>query len=349
MNRFQTLLLLTILGFSLFIMGCSNDDNGPLMPTVDFAPGVFIVNEGNFGSGNGSISFYHPETMDVSQDIFQAVNGRPTGDVVQSMAIGGDRIYVVANGSNTVEAVERGTFNSTATLTDGLANPRFAATHNDKVYVSNWGSFDENFQLDQSFVQVWEAGASAPSATINTDNGTENLMVVGDRLFASNSFTNTVSVIDLNTEEVISTLELYQGPGAMVLDAAGNLNVICTGNFQGQDGRIITINPNSLQITGTIELGLNPSNRLTVAEGTLFTIAGANVVKISPSGAPELVSIEGVTGLYGIDYDAARGEFYLGDAAGFQGNGKVIITDQNFEEKESFSTGVGPNGFVFEN
>src|SRR5690606_34856792 len=130
---------LMILAFTAFIVSCNSDDNGDL-PGVegDYADGVFVLNEGIFNASNASVSFIS-SSGEIQNHIFESVNGRMLGDVAQNMILTDELAYIVVNNSNTIEVVNRGTFESIATISEGLQNPRYIEIHNNKAYVSNWG------------------------------------------------------------------------------------------------------------------------------------------------------------------------------------------------------------------
>src|SRR5690606_28464601 len=100
--------------------------------------GYFVLNEGTFGNADASVTFIGDNGV-VHPDIFQTVTGNPLGDLAQSMAFEGDNAYIVVNGSNKIEVVNRFTFESEATLSSSLENPRYIAFANGKGFVSNWG------------------------------------------------------------------------------------------------------------------------------------------------------------------------------------------------------------------
>src|SRR5690606_16109293 len=131
---------LMILAFTAFIVSCNSDDSGDL-PGVegDYADGVFVLNEGIFNASNASVSFIS-SSGELQNHIFETVNGRMLGDVAQSMVLENGYAYIVVNNSNTVEIVNQNTFESTATISEGLQNPRYIEIHNNKAYVSNWGN-----------------------------------------------------------------------------------------------------------------------------------------------------------------------------------------------------------------
>src|SRR4051812_14357412 len=79
------------------LAACNSNDDGP---KGEFSSGVLITNEGTFGHGNGSVSYYNPATGETQQDLFGAKNNqKQLGDVVQSVTIDGDLAYIVVNNS----------------------------------------------------------------------------------------------------------------------------------------------------------------------------------------------------------------------------------------------------------
>ena len=60
---------------------------------------VYIINEGNFQSSDGSISYYDVENDTMYNGVYTAANNVPLGDVVQSMHVKGDRGYICVNNS----------------------------------------------------------------------------------------------------------------------------------------------------------------------------------------------------------------------------------------------------------
>ncbi|MEA3316518.1 MAG: hypothetical protein U9R54_01010 [Bacteroidota bacterium] len=124
------------LAIIFFASSCDNDDN---VIKGEFVNGVFISNEGNFGAGNGSISFYSVKGDSVSNNIFSKLNNRPLGDVVQSVKVFDNNAYIVVNASNKVEVVKYNDFVENGVITE-LSQPRyFAGISSDKAYVTQWG------------------------------------------------------------------------------------------------------------------------------------------------------------------------------------------------------------------
>lgn len=338
-----------LLAAALFFGGCGSDDRaaGP-------APGsakVLVVNEGNFSQSNGSITSFDPETGTATGNLFESVNNRPLGDVVQSLYIDADGVgYIVVNNSRKIEVVDALDFTSTATIDDGLANPRYLVRQGSKLYVSNWGNFDESFQLDQSYVLILDAVTFEKQGQVDTDDGTENLLVSSGYLYAANSFTNTVSVIELTSGELAKTLETGFAPGEM-LEFEGDVWLICGGNFGGNDGSIYKLTAEEAR--KEVELEMNPVAKLTLNPDSneLYFISGNKVGKYNVESKTidkGFVENADVTAFSGIGFNATEKVLYVADARGFQANGTVYRYSANGQLLTNFEAGVGPNGFVFQ-
>ncbi|WP_339789860.1 DUF5074 domain-containing protein [uncultured Imperialibacter sp.] len=332
---------------AVFLTSCGGDDEGEPNNGVG---SVYVVNEGNFNQTNGSITSYDPESGEVSAFVFQTANSRPLGDVVQSLFIDADEVgYVVVNNSKKVEVVNAD-FVSTATIEDNLANPRYLIRNNDQLFVSNWGTFDENYALDQSYVLILDATTFDKEGAVNTDDGTENLAYADGYVYASNSFGNTVSVIKTSTGKLETTLEVGYSPGEMVVDEAGAVWLICGGSYQGNDGAIYKLGTSAA--TKEVDLEVNPSARLSIDKehGVLYYIAGTSVGSYETAQKAlekAFITIDEAVGFYGLGYSEAEDVIYIADAKGFQGKGTVYRYSADGEALSTFEAGVAPNGFVF--
>src|SRR5687768_13166931 len=80
--KYRRLMLLSL--FTILMLSSCSDDPEPVKPG---AAGFFVVNEGGYGNGNTSISFYDRATDQMINDVFAARNGRPLGDQSQSMTM----------------------------------------------------------------------------------------------------------------------------------------------------------------------------------------------------------------------------------------------------------------------
>lgn len=204
----------------------NNDSTNTAMYIFDgTANGVFISNEGVFGAGNGSISFYDMINDTIINNVFSTVNARPLGDVVQSISLYSEsKAFICVNASNKVEVVDQKTFQSIGTV-ENIPGARYYATDGTYGYVSSWGS---------SQVKVIDPESLSIVDSIAVGSGPEQMLALTMQLFVANSGgyadDHTVSVIDmaLNTVSETITLSAYN-PSAMVADADNNIWVLAKG------------------------------------------------------------------------------------------------------------------------
>jgi hypothetical protein len=111
---FFTLLLCSSIVFS----ACEDEDPTPV-PLPDNLNGVFVVNEGAFLQGNGSITFISSDSASITPDIYSTVNNVPLGDVVQSMQLFRSKGYIAVNNSQKLVVVNMVDFKRQAVITVG--------------------------------------------------------------------------------------------------------------------------------------------------------------------------------------------------------------------------------------
>lgn len=343
------------------LTSCSADDNNePIIitsPLGNYENGIFILNEGGFGSSNSSVSFVDASGQ-VSNSIYNQVTGMNLGDVAQSIGLNGDNAYIVVNNSSTVEVVNRYTFTHVATVTTSILNPRFIVFNGNKGYISNWG--DPTNPADD-YVAVLNLETNLVDGTIPVAEGPEKLLVNNGKLYVAQkggyNYGNTVSVIDLNSQTLSTEIPVADVPDSMVIEN-GKLFVICSGkpSFTGDEtvAKVFKINA----ATNTIETSLSfpeashPSY-LQADNGSLYYLLESDVYRLNPvtfqleNTALFSPTADGVQVLYG--FSAHNSKFYVADAKDFVSNGEALVYDTNGAITQRFTVGVNPNSFYFEN
>ena len=352
----QWLLLLTI----LISFSCGGDDEGSNIDNL-YENGVFITNEGPFQTGTGTVSFYDRSTQEVTNGIFEAKNGRPLGNIVQSMQIHNELGYVVVNNSNKMEVVDPRDFSSVGVV-ENLEQPRyFLGIDDDKGYVSLWGSTG----LDGK-VAVVDLTSFSVTKTIDTGIGSEEMARVGDRIYVCNSgvfgVANTLSVIDITTDELLTNIEVGDNPQNIEIDMNGFLWVACTGaKIFNQDfsinleestsGRLVMVDPSNNEVQGEFvfeDVSLSPS-RLSInnSGNTLFYLLGGSVFSqsvnsMTPSTTPIISGF-----FYGLGIDPVENIIYASDAGDFASDGQVMRFNSDGTLIDTFQVGVIPGDFFF--
>ncbi|MEI6049867.1 MAG: DUF5074 domain-containing protein [Bacteroidota bacterium] len=222
-----------VLFFSV-VVSCTEIPN---IPKADFSfgGGVFILNEGNFRGGNGSLSFFSYDSLKIYNDLFHTVNGRPLGDVPNAIIIKEDKAYIVVNNSGKIEVIDRATLESKATI-NGLISPRQMAVINDnKAYVSS---------LYSDSVTIINLFDNSISGYINLRRSSEAIIIAGNKAYISNWVGGKeIMVINTINNQVIDSIEVGAEPESMVLDNNNKLWALCNGGWARQNyAELIVIN-----------------------------------------------------------------------------------------------------------
>ncbi len=335
------------------LASCDNENDGP---KGEYEHGAFIINEGGFGSSNGSVTFVNLVSLAAEQNIFRATGSEFAGDIVQSYTVSGDRGYLVINDDNKIEVVNANTFAPIETISDPqIVKPRYVEVIGNKAYISVWGDYDENYMLKDSRVVVYDLNARSVVKSIKTDNGVENLLYNGEYLFAaSNNFgmTDTLTVIDPSTNAIVKEIKLSYGPAGMVVDANNDLWIVATGSYLGNDGKLFKIDTETLTVIKEFAFTMNLGGDLCLTsdkKNVLFH-SGNLVYKISIDATqiPANPIFEaGLTEPYSLSLDPSTDEIYLGDALDYQSPGKVYVYGLDGALSHTIEAGINPTQVVF--
>jgi YVTN family beta-propeller protein len=336
---------LIILLFSILTWSCTKPSTGENDSPLS-GSGVFILNEGNFKWGNGSLSFYSYDSAKIYNELFLKVNERPLGDVPNSMIINGFLAYIVVNNSGKIEVINRNSLESVATI-NGLISPRnIAVVGNDKAYVSSMYS---------DSVAIINLKDYSVSGYINLRRSSETIVTSGNNAFVSEWVGgNEVMVINITNNRVIDSITVGPEPESMVIDKYNILWVLCNGgwtrtNFAELHG-INTVShivekklvfpyksssPTCLQIDGRGE--------------TLYYLEnGVRKMRIDALTLPSVPLIpESGQYFYKFGINPVNNDIFITDAADYQQYGDVMLYKNNGTLVSRNSAGVIPGLMCF--
>jgi hypothetical protein len=343
-NKFY-LLILGILFIG--IAGCDETNNTP----AQYNNGVFVINEGAFGSSNCELSFIASDNS-VYNNLYGANNGSAIlGDVLQSMLISNGKAYLIVNNSNKVEVVNINNLKNEATI-GGLVLPRYMVTYNGKGYISEYITFGTNGK-----VMVVDLGTNTLVDSVQVGIEPENMMVVGNQILVANSGDTTLHLI--NTTNLTKThIGNIDHPKYLTKTNDGNIWVLYTGSpaWTGTqtDGGLLVLNSTATAIVKNINIGSTPTNnpsQLTTDGNNLYYEYLGNIYKMDKNAvtAPASAFINApATSLYGLNYYAPSHTLLVADAKNFITSGVTKRYDASTGSLiDSLNVGVGPNGFVF--
>jgi hypothetical protein len=364
-KNFAPLNLLKVL--SLFLMlvfvACeSDDDTGVIEDKGDFANGVFVLNQGLMDAANASVSFIAADT--VMGDLFTRRNEDADilGDVLQDMVSVDTLSFLVLNGSESLMVVNNKNFKYVGEITEGISNPRYAEVYNGLIYVSQWGNDGEVAVVDPEQMQVVHS--------IDLGVGPEGLKVIGDELWVANcggyATDNTISVIDLNNDEVIEEITINDNPQDLVVDANGDVWVLATGYTQYDDAwNVISETPSALQKIDAssyeIESTFRPdetvygkATKIAISAdgqscyfGGGYGFPGVWEMSVDASELPQETFAD--VSVNGMSVNPANGDLYIGIAPNYTSDGSVEVYSSNGTQLATYNMnlGIGPCNFVF--
>lgn len=313
--------------------------------TVQIGNGVFITNEGNYNGGNASVFYYSFSTKMVSGDRFQPANGRPLGDVCQSMLIYNNNGYVVVNNSGKIEVVNPVNFKSSATIT-GLQSPRYILpVSSSKAYVTD---------LYANAVSIINLNSNTVTGKIPCAGWTEELTLSGNHAFVCNIRKSYVYMININTDMIDDSVKVNASPVCIHADKNGKLWVLCNGDTsQHSLPALCRIDPNTKQteVTFNLKNAASPSRlRFNSTLDTLYYLNnGIYQLPVLSSSLPSspLVS-QGTSLFYGLGIAPVSGNIYVSDAIDYVQNGNIyIFNSATGKQLSTFKAGVIPGDFCF--
>ncbi|WP_298476730.1 Calx-beta domain-containing protein [uncultured Maribacter sp.] len=302
-----------------------------------FENGILVSHEGNFGQGNASISFVSSDLENIENGIYKSVNGVDAwGDNAQSIAFNGDMAYVIMNGSQKIEVVNRYTFESVATIggpsESDFLNPRYMAIANGKGYVTNWG---DGSSTEDDYVAVINLETNTVESTISVVEGPEKIVAYNSTVYVAQQGgwgeNNVVTVIDATTNTVETTITVGDRPNSLRLDADNNLWVISGGNpsWTGNEtaGQMDKINTTDNTVTSTLNFAVteHPGN-LEVDGANLYYYMSGSVYEMEVTSTT-LPTASEITGLSFYDMAVINGKLYGVDAKDFVSNGSLEVYD----------------------
>ncbi len=346
-----------LLLFVLLVTACRKE---PLpIKEYDAERGVFICNEGNFMSGNASLSFFNINTNEISNHVFYNANSFPLGDVCQSMKIIGSYGFVIVNNSGKIMVINTTNFKHIATISN-LPSPRHLEFISEtKAYISDYTNHSVSIINPTTFQQL---GSVYVGAT------TEAICKGGDFIYASSwSFGQKIYKIDTRIDKVVDSVSVVIQPNSMVIDKNQKLWVLSDGGFNGSsygwvNAALTRINPQDMSIEEVFTFGnkdLSPS-RLQITQGgdTLYFLNGGWGIQISASGVCRMtitdnslpssaIIPENGRLFYGLGIHPRDGSIYVSDAQDYVKKSWVYRYSSQVNLLDSFKVDIGAGYFCF--
>lgn len=284
---YRRIWLLALIGGVVLTTGCRkeipmirSEVDYVTMPTApERIEGFFLVNEGNMGSNKCTIDHFDARTGGYQRNIFPERNPgvvKELGDVGNDIAIHDDRLYVVVNCSNLVEVMNVHTAEHIGSVT--IPNCRYIVFDGDRAYVSSYAG---PVQIDPE---------ARPGKVVEIDTRTltitrevvvgyqpEEMVITGGHLYVANSggyrypnYDRTISVVDLESFEVVNTIDVAINLHRMELDRFGRIYVSSRGDYYGTGSDIYVVDVATERVIGRLGLA---ASEMCIDDDRLYVIS----------------------------------------------------------------------------
>ena len=319
--------------------------------------GVLILNEGNMGSNDASVSFLSPDNELTNYIDRLANNDEELGDVGQSIAFHDDKAFIVLNASNKIVVVNSSTFEYIETIDTGLVNPRYMAFSGNKAYITCWGvgSNEEDDYLAVLDLDTYTLGQPVPMT-----NGVEKIEEINGKLYIAHqggygfeskvsvyniadATTTVINVGDVPKEMIVSGNNIYLLNGG-IPDWASSLGLVQTPSSIGK----IDLTTDTYQTLVTFSEDMPASHMAQQGDG-FYVTSKEKIYKYSLTTntldtAPFITTpVTDYLGIYGMDI--IEDKIYVGDANGYGNSGFVYVYSMEGNLLDTFNVGGLPNHF----
>lgn len=169
-----------------------------------------------------------------------------------------------------------------------------------------------------SYLAVIEGGKLSASVPVGADPA--DAVVSGPRLYVANSYSNTLSVIDMASSRVVTTIAVGVAPRALLADpSGGRVYAAVTGGYAAEVNRLEVVDAGRDVVSGSIPLSANVSQLVAdQTRGRLYILLpssrevlvsdGQQVLARVPLGfAPQQMALDEPGGrLYVTDYTSQQ-------------------------------------------
>jgi YVTN family beta-propeller protein len=345
-------LIILILPVTFLFQACKNEIIVDPPPNAS-AKGAYVLNEGLFQQNNSSLTYYNFDDGSVIQNAYSlANNNQPLGDAANSMVIYNGKGYIAVDNSDKIEIINLNDFTTLGFIDFGQnGSPR-------EIFIKD-STAGYATSLKPGEVVKFNPSSKEILKRIKVGDYPEGIAAEAGKLFVANSgfgMMNTVSVIDLSTDEVVKTLTVGFNPRTIVKSGNGNIYVVCSGSFSDTSlfSGVYEIDPVAAVVLDSIEIKNFPGEACSFGSSKLLVVNGEGAYEINliAKTLSDSAFIKGseVNNIYGIIsliyYDELTGTIFCGNPKNFTQDGEIVMYNVNGTETGRFAAGLIPGSIV---
>ncbi len=308
---------------------------------------VFVLSEGGFTAESATLSNLKPGTGEFTKNIF---NPGSIGSYPDGLIFHQDKLYLLEQGSfgGSGRIYEIDTLGTVLKLKVVGTNPYSLAISNGKVYITNGPASNVSVLnvLDFSFVKNIEVGVYP-----------QEILAVNNRVYVANNSVwggasdSTVSVINSETDEIVSTITARRDPSALAVTNNNHLLIGCPGDVSS--GMIYRVELNTFVKVDSFSIpdyGFGKDISVDKKSNKIFFKGRTNnIIEYDIVSYESKVAVTDPTLLYvyGYGYDPGNKAHYVLDAKDFSTNGSMRVYNSSGNQTGSYETGIAPRRVVF--
>ncbi|MDF1696211.1 MAG: hypothetical protein P1U56_10280 [Saprospiraceae bacterium] len=318
---------------------------------TEFKDGVFIVNQGAFNSGTGTLTFKERNSPTIYQDAYSMNNeGAFLGNIAQSMIEHNDKNFIAINNGGKIVVTDSDDLTLVDTIST-IQQGRYFASNGDQLYLTYWGDTGSNGGICEI-----NGSTNSIEEVVELGNGPEGILFVNDLLYVAKgggfSRDSLVLIIDPDDNSIVKSIVVGDNPGLLVKDNDENVYVVCRGHSDffepanNTNGRLVKLSNQDIAWSfeipnGSQALAIDTENQF------LYFSDGTNVVKQSLNATELDTKIVKDINAYSLGFDSDEKHLYASDAKDFNSQGEVFVIGSDDIEIESFPAGIIPGYFYF--
>ena len=285
-------------------------------------------------------------------DIYRKENpdADETGSYLQNLFFDDSRAFIVSGQANNVTIVDRYSFKRDTTLSGDFENPRYGTVVGDHAFVTNYADYTTG---DDDFMTVIDLNDYS-TKKINLNNWSEKVLSEDGKIYIANGYYgdgNSISVFNPSSNSVEKVIDLGEGNSPNSFEEEDGKLYVLTSNYQ-VPGKFFTIDMTTETITQTIDIPetiASPDN-LQIEDDMIYFTSGASVysVELGATSVPAtpLFTHDSDSEYYAIyGFAVEDGSLYIADGGELASDSKAYKYSLDGNLEDTYSVGVGPNGF----
>lgn len=334
---------ITLLISTLFL-GCDNAEDKS-KANIETGKGVYVLNEGLWGSNNSSISYINTQTGDITNDFPSTNWGHPLGDTGNSFFVSNDTVFVVVNMSNKIEYFKRstGTWLGSFTFPQNT-EPRFGVRASDGfIYVTS-------FKLG-GIVKI-NPNHFTQDSVFSIGSYPEQIVEANGKLFIGITDLgdgNTIAVFNLNSKSLTKNITVSKNPADIFLSGS-TIYVHTTGHWSNPQSKIYKISSTTLTVSDSVSVTQNITTFGKYSQDNFYVITseGVYITNNTFSLTNKIINADAIKAslIFSAYYDSNAHRLWIASSSSYTTQGWLEAFYNGEKILGAYQTGINPGDIL---